>query len=152
MRGKRWFVAVLGLGAVALISTAPSLADQPVPSWVGRLGAYSAGACAAPGYGSMQPGCCEPRPGCHADVWDGYCQNKGCHKKHCGCPTTDCMPTCANCQPGVITPAMVPSAPAGSAIEVFSAPQPTVAPPAAGAAPQPHVAPAQAPQPPKPAK
>lgn len=153
MRGKDWFAGVLVLGAVALISTMPALADQPVPPWVGRMAAYSAGPCAAPEYGSMQPGCCESGPGCFANVWDGYCQNKGCHKKRCGCPTTGCVPPCAGCQVGMIAPAMGPaSAPVGSAVEIFSTPQPTVAPAPAPQPPQPTVAPAKAPEAPKPAK
>lgn len=145
MRAKPWLAAVVVMGGLVLVS-APAFGAYPGGPWGGGWAAYGAPACGGPGYGAMVPGCCEFRPNCCDHVWDGYCQNRGCHKKHgVGCGTCGGLP-CRGCQVGGFAPVMpsapVPALPApGSALEMFE--QPPAAAPVVGAELQPTVAPAK---------
>lgn len=141
MRANHWLAAVLVMSGLALVGT-PAFGAYPGGAWGGGWAAYSAPACGGPGYGAMVPGCCESRPTCCDHVWDGYCQNKGCHKKHCVGPAPCGVPACVGCQPGIL-PTMPAPAPAavGSALEMFQQPLPGA--PVTGVESQPTVAPTQ---------
>jgi len=144
MRTNRWLATVLVISGAVLVNT-PAFGAQTGGAWSGGWAAFGAPACGAPGYGTMAPGCCELRPTCCDHVWDGYCQNKGCHKRHCVSPAACSVPACAGCQSGMMSssmPAVPASIPAGSALEMFQ----QVPPSASGINPpssQPTVAPAK---------
>jgi hypothetical protein len=106
----------------------------------GGSGGYYAGACGAPGYGSMSPGCCEHVPSCCDHVWDGYCQ-----ERHGGCGLSLCWPTRwwpggTKCEPSAALPSPTTApttAPIPAATTPATAPAPAATTPAIAPMPAP---------------
>ncbi len=136
MRSIGW-ISALGLVAVSV-----GTAMAGGTSWGGPRGQnpYAAPPCAAPGYG-LAPGCCECPPNCCANVWDGYCSERGrncvfgghCRGSPCARPVAGCatQPACggSNCGPAAVGSH---ENPAGEV--VAPKPAPTPAPPLTPAA------------------
>ena len=78
MRSIGWVVAILAVGGLSAGASAAETCcgSQATFTGHGASAAYCAPACAAPGYGSLVPGCCELPPSCCDNVWDGYCQER----------------------------------------------------------------------------
>jgi len=84
-----------------------SSAGIPMYADCGMQGAYCSGACGAPAYGILVPGCCEHPPSCCDNVWAGYCAERA--RRRCfarammttACPPmNDCI-TASNCPANV---------------------------------------------------
>lgn len=62
--------------AAVLFMCLPVFAGQPYVEGTMNPDIWGAGACAAPEYGTMGPGCPQCRPKCCEDAWAGYCEEK----------------------------------------------------------------------------
>jgi len=114
----------LGVSAAVLTAFLPAGSEAACAKCAGSGGMY-AGACGAPGYGSMSPGCCEHVPSCCDHIWDGYCQ-----ERHCGwglrlCWPARWWPAGPTCETPTAAPTKAPvPAPATAPIPAPAAPIP----------------------------
>ena len=97
----------LGVSA-ALLAAVFVTGSEAACAQCGGSGGLYAGACGAPGYGSLSPGCCEHVPSCCDHIWDGYCQ-----ERHGGWGLRVCWPTrwrhgAATCTPSAAMPTSAP--------------------------------------------
>jgi hypothetical protein len=128
----------LTLGASAvLLMVSPAASLEAGCAKCGGSGGSRAGACGAPDYGSMSPGCCEHVPSGCENVWDGYCQ-----ERHCGwsfrlCWPSGWWPAGQTCEPPAAAPPTSATVPAPAAPIPAPTAIPTPAPIPAPAAPVP---------------